>query len=209
MAVSQPPKRMTVPLFWSDMAIHYCVSARAAWFWNHHPNAEIQAHHAIEMQLKWALARPWPQSWKKLPPALMGWTRVRTVQELWNVRHSLTDLWDMLDSDYPNHILARFRDYVLFLDGIEPMRYQRFPEGGAVGYTSSMDAAQNVSGGETHSIDLPKFDELFRGLLDLVETDPNWLKGVVDPGWMNRGLAASGSQQDYYLRDNALALWPR
>lgn len=73
-----------------------------------------------------------------------------------------------------------------------------------------MEAAQNVTGGETHSIDLPKFDGLFRGLLDLVETDPNWLKGVVDPGWIQRGVnVPTGGAQDYYLRDNAHALWPR
>jgi len=88
------------------------------------------------------------------------------------------------------------------------MRYQRFPDGEAVSYTSSMEAAQNVTGGETHSIDLPKFDELFRGLLDLVETDANWVKGVVDPGWMQRATAPQGSSHDYYRRDNAHALWP-
>jgi len=208
MAVNQAPKRTTVALLWSDMAIHYYVSARSAHFWNHHPNAELQAHHAIEMQLKWALARPLPPEWKRVRPDLAGRSQQRTVKELWDRRHFLSKLWEMVDTDYPNHTLQRFRDYVLFLDRIEPMRYQRFPDGEAVGYTSSMEAAQNVTGGETHSIDLPKFDELFRGLLDLVETDANWVKGVVDPGWMQRSTAPQGSSQDYYRRDNAHALWP-
>lgn len=204
------PKRTTVALFWSDMAIHYYISARAASFWNHHPNAEVQAHHAIEMQLKWALVRPLPPAWKAPRADLARRTRRRAVPELWNVRHSLTQLWDMLDSDYPNHTLGAFHDYVLFLDRIEPMRYQRFPDGGGVGYMPTMEDAQRVVGGESHSIDLHKLDDLFRGLLELVETDPNLLKGMVDPGWIQRGINLPvGGSQDYYLRDNAHALWPK
>lgn len=209
MTVTQKSKRQAVVLFWSDMAIHYYVSARAAVFWNHHPHAELQAHHAIEMALKWALARPLRQPWKTYR-ALNGRARTRAVAELREARHSLTKLWAMLDQDYPKHRLGYFRDYVAFLNRVEVMRYQEFPESGEpVGYAPTMEDAKRVTGGETYSVDLPKLDELFRGLLDLVETDPNWLKGAVDPGWMNRGSAPAGSAQDYYLRENPHALWPR
>jgi hypothetical protein len=126
-AKTPTPKRTAVVVFWSDMALHYYVSARAAAFWNHHPNAELQAHHAVEMALKWALARPLRQSWKPYRPDLAGRTRVRTVKELRDASHSLTHLWKMLDDDYPNHGLERFSDYIAFLNRIEPMRYQEFP----------------------------------------------------------------------------------
>lgn len=196
-------KREPVVLQWTDLAIHHYVIARAATFWKFHPTAEIQGHHAIEFALKWALVRPLRPVWKPHNAQIEGRARVRTHEEVRAVGHSLPKLWRMLDEDYPNHGLGRFAAYVAFMDRVEPLRY-----GGYGGYAATMAEAKRVIGGETYAVDLPKFDELLRGLLELTETDAHLIKGIVDPGWMSRPPGDVSPTQNYYLRDNAHALWP-
>ena len=196
--IHPPGPRQVQPVFWVDLAICYYVGARAAAFWNHRPNADIQAHHAIELALKWALVRPlggknpWP-----------GRTVVRTPQRVRSAKHNLMALWTMLNSDYHRHPLQGFSTYVLHLDRVELLmqRYREMPASGTIGYVPLLADLPSVSGAEVYAIDLPTFDALFHGLLSLTDTDPTVVRSAVVPGWPNDVEA-----EDYYRRDNAAAV---
>ena len=194
--ITPPGPRREQTNRWVDLAIHYYISARAATFWGHRPNADVQAHHAIELALKWALVRPvggrspWP-----------GRNQARTKQQVRG--HDLMKLWTMLNQDYPGHALARFSRYVQQLNRVELLmqRYAEMPSHGAVVYVDRLEDVDDVSGAEVYAIDLPRLDELLHGLLALTETDPLVVRAGVVPRWPNEVEA-----EDYYRRNNSSAL---
>jgi hypothetical protein len=196
--IHPPGPRQVQPVFWLDLAICYYVGARAAAFWNHRPNADIQAHHAIELALKWALVRPlgglnpWP-----------GRTVARTPQRVKSAKHNLMALWTMLNGDYPGHPLQGFSTYIQHLDRVELLmqRYREMPAGGAITYIHRFEDVPHVTGAEVYAIDLPRLDALFHGLLALTGTDSAVVRSAVVPGWPNDVDA-----DKYYRRENASAV---
>lgn len=179
-------------MFFVDLALDYYIAARAACFWNRHPLAEIQAHHAVELQLKWLLIRPMKQPWPG--------RRQRTVEEVRRAKHSLRRLWTSMHEDYAGHLLGRFSRYVLLLDNVErdKLRYGEFGANPIV-YGQRLEDGDAVVGGDFYTVDLPRLDELFRGLLDLAECD-----NVVFRASLPNMLSPEAF--DYYRRENPYAL---